>query len=416
VLLPLAAALAVVSGQTHIDLVGQLRLGTNLRSPFLGDKPGAAVVVDVDATPSLAAALEHGGGRILLGYAPTFRVREPYDLQYARPEMYQYQYLQAFWQREGRPRPYFTEAFSYGTVDWATLFTQNEVAGSPFPGAMLPGAAAPGAAPSGGSGGLLSSPALNGTFNQFYFDATGGVSWPLGRLHTLDTSAGVTYGGGSDAASKVVLPTETLGRGRVQLDSKLDAIDTLIARSELVYVEFSRAPTTLSVYTEIDASGRFRRQLTPVITGEAAIGLSTVRAWPGGQPRPAWGVAPIAQGVGSVHAASGPHAVIFDAVVGVAPFIDRFSAQVYERFDSAGTLLYIYRNVWQAGLRGGFGQSLQTANNVTTGIIEGRLGYVPPRIWRIDLTATNSAAVYGTALVNTWYVALSVTLRAEGMY
>jgi hypothetical protein len=270
--------------------------------------------------------------------------------------------------------------------------------------------------PGGGGGGLLSSPALNGTFNQFFFDANGGVSWPLSRLYTLDTSVGANYSGGADAASRLVLPTQTLGRGRVQLDTQLDPVDTLMARSELLYVTFSRAPTTLAVYTELDASGRFRRQLTPVITGEIAIGAAALRAWPGGEPRPTWAAVPIGQGILGVHGASGPHQVLFDATVGVAPFVDRFAAQVYERFDSAGTLLYVYRNVWQAGLRGGFGQSLQNTNNVTTGIIEGRLGYVPPRIWRIDLTATNSAAVYGTALVNTWFVALSVTLRAEGMF
>jgi hypothetical protein len=423
-LLPLAAALAVLTGQTttQLDLVGSVRLGTQLRAPYLGDNPkyvnARTPVADLTATPSLAASVERMGGRVLLSYAPTFNVRSFYD-SYRRVEANQVEFLFMQWYREGRPRPYLNQSLSFGTVDWATIFVPGEVQGSAFPGGTIPGGTPGGVTPTTSSP-LLSQPNFKGTLNQIYFDANGGVSWPLSKTVMLDTNGGGTYASGTDTQSIVYLPTMALARGRAQLDDMIDPIDRLSARAELTYVTFSRAPTTLSIFTEVDATARWRRQVTPTISGEAALGAGTVRGWPGGQPRPTWNVVPVAQGLASVNLATGRHAVTFDGQLGVSPFVDRFFATVYERFDTSGALVYTFRQKWQLGVRGGAGQSLQPLNgaNITTFLLEGRASYVPPRIWRIDLIGGFSTAVYGFNQnpLNTWLVSLSVTFRAEGNF
>jgi hypothetical protein len=353
---------------------------------------------------------------MLLSYSPTIRVREPYDA-YRRTEAHQTEFFYLQWFREGRPRPYLAQSLSFGTVDWATLYAPGESPTAALPGMAVPGGAIAGTTP------VTTQPTLSsvrrpGTFDELLLDSTGGISWPLTKLSMLDTALGFTYGGGTDFASRTIAPLMTLGRGRAQLDMTLDAVDTVIARADVTAVQFQLGPTVLSTFGEVDLSGRWRRRLSPIVSLEGAFGGATIRGWPGGSPKAIWSVVPVAQAQLSTHFAKGPHTVSFDATAGAAPFVDRFAAQMYERLDAAGTMLYAFREVWQLGLRGGVGQSLQplTAGNLTTTFVEARLGYVPPRIWRIDVSGANSAVVYAGALVNTWVVGLAVAFRAEGMF
>jgi hypothetical protein len=415
VLLPLTAVLAVLTGQTRFDLLGQVRVSTDLRTPYVGDNPKFPVVADVTATPSLTGSLEHGGGRALLNYTPTVRIREPYDV-FRRIDAYQTASFFMQWYREGRPRPYFSQSLAYGVADWASIFNQNAAAtGANQPGGHIPGGEVGGVAPMTQQP-VINRPRVQGTFDQLLFNGSAGVAWPIGRLITLDTGGSWVYGGGTDLMSQTIMPTEALARAHAQLDVITSRVDTLMARLDYMYVDFSKGPTVLSVFSEVDATARWRRMLSPIITLQANFGAGTIRGWPGGLPRPTWGVVPVAQALLTTRLASGPHAIIFDVAAGAAPFVDPFLAQVYERFDSAGTFLYTFRTVYQLSLRGGVAQSIGQVPAIFTTFVEGKASYVPPHLWRIDLTAADSAAQYGAQLINTWLVSLSVTFRIEGMF
>ncbi len=417
-MLALAAALSLVAGQTaDFDLQAAIRLDARARTAGLGDPPNVPVAFDVEATPLLAGSMEKGAGRILLTYSPTFRLRDPFSTERAG-EVYQSEYLFMQWFRPGHPRPYLGQSFSFGVVDLSTLFYPSESPGVAFPGSTIPGG------PISGPMAPTQQPLLDpipvlGTLKQLYFDINGGVAWPLGRNVTLDTSVGFTYGGGADYVSQTLLPIELNARGRAQLEVRLSAIDVLTTRVDFIEVQFSRPPTVLAVFSELDVTERYHRQLLATTFVELGVGVGGIRGWPGDEPRPDWTADPIVDLILSHRLLNaGPHAVSFDANAHLGPFVDRFLATIYERIDATATLTYSFRQAWQLSASGGAGRSLTdvVGTDVITTYVQARASYVPPRWWRLDLSGANSTAVYGGTLINNWMVTLALTLRAEGMF
>jgi hypothetical protein len=415
----LVALVALTTAQTRYGVQAQASLETRARSKVTGDTPSAAAAGDAQVSPSLQAGLESGGGRLLVGYAPILRVREPYAST-RRWEFNQRQFLFAQWSREARPRPYLVESFYYGLIDMASLFGSFAQGTGTAPGGVIPNLGAPTQGP---------VPLQNielGRAKEIFLDVAGGVAWPLSRTVTLDTSGGFFYGGGVDTPSRWVLPEQFAGRGQARLEGQLSEVTTLLGTLGGSYARFLRAADRepMAQFTLVDLTGRLRRQLLVTTQLELGVGGAVVAGYAGAQQRLGFSGAPIVEALLNHRFAGGAHVATLEVGARVSPFVDRFLATVYTRADGTLTLSYAFQERWRLSARGGVGRSLADVVTSTSGAVgeilttyvEARAAYVHPRYWRVELAGTNSTVVIGTQTVNNWLVSLSLTAHTEGTY
>lgn len=392
----LAAAVALLAGQARFEGQASARLETRARG--YQDPSQGSAAVDAELTPLLAGAVENLGGRVLLGYAPTVRVREPYSDTNRSAEFNQRQFLFATWSREGRPRPYLNESFYFGLIDLRQLALVNlDGTGVPAPN-MIP----------------LQNPNGVNFARETSLDVNGGVVWPLGRLTQLDTSAGVFYGGGSDELSRLYLPQQISGRARVRLDHQYSPVTTLGLQAQAQYARFPG----LAAFTLGDVTARWRRLVLGTTTFELGLGVGVVAGHASPDPTTRYVVSPVGEGIVQHRLQGGVHQVNFEGAARLVPFVDRFFATAYVRGEITATLNYLFQETWNFAVRGGVARPFTNTagTELFTAFVEARGGYVARRYWRLDLIALDSTVVVGNGPANNWLVSLALTVHTEGWY
>ncbi|MBL8956699.1 MAG: hypothetical protein JNK82_38350 [Myxococcaceae bacterium] len=413
-MIALAAVVAVLTGDVRLEGQASARLETRARTSTGNDLTSTAAG-DAEVTPTLSGSIENLGGRIQLIYSPTFRVREPYydprvinpsapgmacDKEQIesgacitagrRPEFNQRQTLDMQWSREGKPRLYLLENFYYGRTD---LAVQRSTTAATF---------------------------RLGQISEATIDVNGGIVFPLGRLVSLDTSAGFNYSAGLDRDSIRVLPSQRAWRTRAKLDAQLSTLDVL---SGVVDAQYSAFPGLQSESTIAAAAVRWRRQLVRPTAVEVGALMGVVYGRWVDRPE---SISPTPGGDATLinRFDLGQHLITFDFGLRVAPSIDRFVAAAYSRGEVFTNLGWVFRERWSVAGRAGVARSLTavrlraegTEEQFFTTFAEVRAGYTAPRYWRVDLSGINSTFVLigSQNVVNNWIVSLSLTLHAEG--
>ncbi|MBK7862779.1 MAG: hypothetical protein IPJ65_30050 [Archangiaceae bacterium] len=393
-MIALAAAVALVAAQAHYEVRADARLETRARTATFADVGGQnGAAGDAEVTPSLFGAVDNLGGHIALRYAPTLRVREPYN-GLRRYEFNNNQTLEANWSREGRPRLYLLEQFNQGRVDLATQ--------------------------------TVSTPFQSGVVSQLSIDVGGGIVWPIGKLVSLDTSAGFNYGTGLDTFSLGFLPAQRSWRSGAKLEAQVSRVDWLIGAVDGNHTLF---PGIGSNFTTGDAAARWKRQLLSSTALELGLLVGLITGYVPANPDNGLAetrlnlVTPGGDGVITHRINTGPHALTFDAGLRVSPFVDRYLATAYNRGEVSTHVGYVFRERWTLMGGGSVARSLTPVTvryepqptSMFSTFLEARAGYVAPRWWQVDVGGAHSLFVLGQgAAVNNWLVSLALTVHAEG--
>ncbi len=433
VLLPL-----LVLGQTHSRWEASVRAEVRARTASPQDDSTVAAA-DAELRPSLSGAIFNGPWTLSGSYRPTFRSREFYSPRVKGQAIGEHSHVgqvEAVWVKEASARAFIGQFVNYGTLDLSTLTREpgSTGAATPTPTPQIPAVRT----------GL-------GVVRELTFDTTAGVDWYLTRRVTLTTTAGFTYGGGADVASRASLPLGSTWRGGARLAWLASVRDTLAINLAAQYVRFFQVAATPQMPVAnpgariviAELSGFYARVLGERTGADLVLGATaTFGQLPNLDPmamgtfRSASGVAPLV-GVGLNHRVLIPAQQLDFRIGGqLAPFVDRFAGTVYQRLEGNVSLAWRHVRHVSASIGAGVSRSIPggTEAPLTTVFGDAGIGYAGDPWWRVDLTGRTSLNQAGTpalpsplpapmppaapawsgapALEKQWVVGLSLTLIA----
>jgi hypothetical protein len=216
------------------------------------------------------------------------------------------------------------------------------------------------------------------------------------------------------------LPAQRVAKAFVRLDDQINAVAHLQVALDGAYTRF---PGRFLLNSLANLSARWRRQLAEPTTVEGGLLLSAVYVVPDGAAATHTFV-PGAEVTYKTRLMQGTHLLEYDASVRAAPFLDRFLAAAYYRAELVGSLNYVFQGVWHASARLLLGRGLNRVIvqenqpfEVVSVFFEGRVGYVSPKYWRLEVSGVDSIFVLGnSAPFNNWLVSLSFTVTAGGNF
>lgn len=372
------------------------------------------VAHDGELTPRGALVLTRPNVSLGLMYQPTFRVREPFLSP--RFDYTQRGQLDASWQADPQWRLAANASLTQGLLDLSTI---QRTTGTAVP---------------------FDPVRQVGLVHELTVDASANVQHQATHDFGWLAEVGYTWGGGSDAPSRVALPLQRSPRGLLRGLWVLDREDTLLVQLDGRYSTFSTGARLFS----IEGLAGWRRLLGPQTNLELTAGAAAVTGArpppvlmnlpPGGDPNVVLGpVAPLSRptflpagGAALNHRLEWREATSLDlgASVHVAPFADRFIAAVYPRAEVALNAVLTVQRDLQTYARGGVTRAWgEGSGDLSTTYVEAGAGYEGARWWRVDLSARH-ATLFLVPLPDgmpqapqvQWLVSLGFTLRSEGVF
>lgn len=231
------------------------------------------------------------------------------------------------------------------------------------------------------------------------------------RRWTLTTSAGYRLSGGTDAASRALLPFQSGPFGEAAADHAITRRDHVVTTVSASEAAFSSGPE--SVVVEVNEG--YRHLWTRTLETRLTLGVSEVRVRAGASASYVFETYPVAEIVLDEHprTAEGHLAVRFGARLG--PVVNQLLGIVDERVQGTLAVGYAYRRLATHAFAVA-SQSVPTSRPYATTLLSGELGaaYGVSRVVSFDVgvralwqraDVTRAAFLQGTAFIG-------VTLRA----
>lgn len=293
-------AAAGVIGLAHGSEV-RLRGGTDLGAP----------VLEVEATPSATLLLRSRSWDLSLGYAPRLTLRQ-LDVSGAF-EALQTGTLGLSWHGRRTVLSVHGDA-TYGTQRFTSLDLQS-------------------ALPEGSS----SIQRLPAAVPLAYMSARGGaiVTHTPAPRWALDGAFEYSVAGGTDAASRAVVPLQSGPHGALGATYSLTRIDHLATALDASYALFSSGPeATVGLATET-----WRRALSRRTDSSFGLGIAGTISRDGSAAEPRYGAYPVAEAALSHRA---PDRLDARFSLALAPVVDRLSGRVDERLQGAAAATWSF--------------------------------------------------------------------------
>jgi hypothetical protein len=281
---------------------GVLDLGGRSEIRVRGDADSA--FFDVEATPTAALRLRSPTWEASLGYAPRFTLRQV-DPR-ASFEVLHAATLAASWRRP-RTTLSLQGRGTYGTESFASLALQTAPSGSP------------------------QLDRLPETTRIDYASLRAGATLrhAASRRWLITGSVGYSLGGGTDDASRTVIPFQSGPYGSLGAEAALTRKDRLVSTLQASHARFSSGPEI----TVIEASEAWRRTLTRRTESSLRAGVAGAlhHSFDSGARRAA--LYPVAEAT-LLHTLPADRLAL-RASVWIAPVVDRLSGLVDERLQGA---------------------------------------------------------------------------------
>jgi hypothetical protein len=324
----LAVPLLVASGQTGVLFGASARTEARARphTTFVAGQQQDSVGLDLDVTPGLEVGLRAELLRLTLTYTPRLTLREL--IPAVQPELLHQASLRAEVPLSTDTRIFATQELAYGQQDYGSLTSLLNEPATPAAGQSAPPPTTQAPLP----GGALQPLPGRVTVRAIASTSSVGFFHIVTPRVLLGMNASYFFTGGANRAAQATVPLQRGPRVDAAVGYLLTPIDTLLTAASATHITFTTGPRPLI----LELTESWQRQLDPASQLSLSAGASGVSTLDLTTRTRALGVTPIGRAQWSRRLDTRQDGAQLNAGAEYAPFVDRLTGTVSERFQLSG--------------------------------------------------------------------------------